>query len=356
MRGASGSRLGPAPLEEFRPQLVAPLNPSPVGIMKVGKLIRRAIYLREVDPVAAGARRRTASCCVHGTCRPRRATGPFLSDARLTQKFRPAPMSWEPPSHAWERVQKCSHICSPWERFSHVLDLLPCHGSARSHDMGARLPCVREAAPMRMERCAPMMGASLPCPWEHRSHAWEHPPSPPMHGSTPPMHGSTAPMHGSTPSLMGAPLPCMGAVLPCTWERRSHGMGAGSGAPRSHAWEGATAPISAPMSTELSAIRPCRWPCRISSPRAPRVSSRTEVNTRSVLAWEVKKSGKANTDAVTVLPCTRTCACLRRTTHSSIDALNRWSTPEPHADAQVTRKKVGATPPPGAQSRYAKRM
>ena len=41
---------------------------------------------------------------------------------------------------------------------------------------------------------------------------------------------------------------------------------------------------------------------------------------------------------------------------SSIDALNRWSTPEPHVDAQVTRKKVGATPPPGAQSRYAKRM
>ena len=28
------------------------------------------------------------------------------------------------------------------------------------------------------------------------------------------------------------------------------------------------------------------------------------VNTRSVLAWEVKKPGKANTDAVTVLPCT----------------------------------------------------
>ena len=92
------------------------------------------------------------------------------------------------------------------------------------------------------------------------------------------------------------------------WEQRSHGMGAGSGAPRSHAWEGVTAPISAPisapMSTKLSAIRPCRWRCRISSPRAPRVSSRTEVNTRSVLAWEVKKSGKANTDAVTVLPCT----------------------------------------------------
>ena len=193
---------------------------------------------------------------------------------------------------------------------------------------------------MSMGRCAPMMGASLPCPWEHRSHAWEH--SAPMDGSTPshpwehhlpcmgamlPCMGAPLPCMGAPPpmgmgamlpswehsvpysweqrsTLMGAPLPCMGAVLPCTWERRSHGMGAGSGAPRSHAWEGATAPISAPMSTELSAIRPCRWPCRISSPRAPRVSSRTEVNTRSVLAWEVKKSGKANTDAVTVLPCT----------------------------------------------------
>ena len=177
-----------------------------------------------------------------------------------------------------------------------------------------------------MERCAPMMGAPLPCPGGPRPHAWEH--SAPMDGSTPshpwehPLpcmgaicsHAWEHPSHAwehSVPysweqrsTLMGAPLPCMGAVLPCTWERRSHGMGAGSGAPRSHAWEGATAPISAPMSTELSAIRPCRWPCRISSPRAPRVSSRTEVNTRSVLAWEVKKSGKANTDAVTVLPCT----------------------------------------------------
>ena len=52
---------------------------------------------------------------------------------------------------------------------------------------------------MRMERCAPMMGASLPCPWEHRSHAWEH----------------SAPMDGSTPSHPWEhPLPCLGAMLP----------------------------------------------------------------------------------------------------------------------------------------------
>ena len=195
---------------------------------------------------------------------------------------------------------------------------LPCMGAQRSHGWEHPLPSMGAPPPMHGSD-APMHG------WEHPSHAWEHPL--PCMGAMLPCMGALLPCMGAPPpmgmgamlpswehsvpysweqrsTLMGAPLPCMGAVLPCTWERRSHGMGAGSGAPRSHAWEGATAPISAPMSTELSAIRPCRWPCRISSPRAPRVSSRTEVNTRSVLAWEVKKSGKANTDAVTVLPCT----------------------------------------------------
>ena len=94
---------------------------------------------------------------------------------------------------------------------------------------------------MSMGRCAPMMGASLPCPWEGVL--------PCMGGVLPcmgallPCMGGGAPMHRrGAPMGMGAMLPswehsapyAMGAAslthgsrAPMPWERRSHGMGAG---------------------------------------------------------------------------------------------------------------------------------